>query len=275
MTGGASQRTGLWPDGETQVVFIVGDPIAQVNSPAMLPANFAARGVNAVLVPGHVAPQDFATVLAGAEVMQNMPGIIMTVPHKQAAAKACATMTDRARVAGSVNVMRKGPQGWMGDNTDGMGYLDGMAAHGGTVAGKAVLLVGAGGAGSAIAYEILARGASRLAIHDTDDTRRDDLVARLADCFPDADLSKGSSDPTGFDVIANATPLGMRDGDPMPVDTDKLTGREFAACPITKPDPSPFIAAARAKGCGTMTGSAMFKAQEDLLVDALLTLDVA
>lgn len=258
-----------WPDGETRLAFILGDPVAQVKSPAYLTANFAARGVNAAVIPGHVTPEGLAAFMAGAATLKNLLGVIFTVPHKQAALAMATEATERARVAGSANILCRTATGWSGDNTDGMGYLDGIAQHGGTVQGARVLLVGAGGAGSAIAYEFLARGAAHLAVHDTDAARRDGLIARLDRVFPGR-AAPGSDDPAGFDIVANATPLGMAPGDPYPVRIDRLAAHQFAACPITRPDPSPFIRAARDKGCLTMTGSAMFKAQEGLLADALL-----
>lgn len=269
---GAGAMTTGWPDGQTQVVFIIGDPVAQVKSPAFLTANFRARDVNAVVVPGHVAPGGVDDFLSGVRVTQNMPGVIFTVPHKQAALEFCDHLTDRARFAGSVNVARRTARGWIGDNTDGMGFVGGIAAAGGAVAGKRVLLVGAGGAGSAIAYEFLARGAAHLAIHDIDEARLGALIDRLGPAFPGR-LSIGSDDPAGYDIVGNATPLGMRADDRFPVDVGALTPGQFAACVITKPEVSSFIAAARDKGCRTMTGTAMFEAQEGLLIDALLHLN--
>ncbi|WP_238363991.1 shikimate dehydrogenase family protein [Mesobacterium pallidum] len=259
-------------NGETQVVFIIGDPIAQVKSPALLTARFIARGVNAVCVPGHVSADKVDGFFARLDVLQNAPGVVITVPHKQAAMTFCDHLTARARHAHSVNVMRRTDTGWVGDNTDGQGYVQGIKAAGGTVADARVLLVGAGGAGAAIAYEFLAEGAAQLAIHEIDTARRDALIARLEPAFPGR-LSIGSDDPTGFDIVANATPLGMRAGDPLPVQVNKLTAAQFAACPITKPTRSPFIEAAAAIGCQTMPGLGMFQAQEELLVEALLTLE--
>jgi shikimate dehydrogenase len=267
-----AQGPGIGLSGETQVVFIIGDPIAQVKSPSLLSARFAARGVNTLVVPGHVAPADVAGFMTGLDVLQNAPGLVITVPHKQAVLPYCARVTERARYAGSVNVMRRIGQDWIGDNTDGMGYVNGIKAAGGTTQGQRVLLIGAGGAGCAIGYEFLAQGAAHLAVHDVDAARRDGFIARLSEAFP-GQVSVGSDDPSGFDIVANATPLGMRQSDPMPVQIDKLTDAQFAACPITKPEISPFIAAAQAKGCKTMPGIGMFRAQEELLVDALLHLE--
>lgn len=259
-------------DGETQVVPIIGDPVAQVKAPALLTARLAARGINAVCVPGHVAAGKVSDFMSGLAVTQNVPGVIFTVPHKQTAMQFCDHMTTRATYAQSVNVIRKTARGRVGENTDGQGYVRGIRAAGGTVTGKQVLLIGAGGAGAAIAYEVLRDSAAHLAVHDIDEARRDSLISRLETVFPGT-LSVGSDDPTGFDVVAHATPMGMRDGDPMPVQIDKLSASQFAACAITKPDRSPFIEAAAAIGCLTMPGLGMFQAQEELLVDALLTLE--
>lgn len=260
-------------NGETQVFFIIGDPVAQVKSPGPMTDGFAARGANAVMVPAHIRPAGVAAFMDGIATMHNAVGLIATVPHKQAMLGFCARVTERARYAGSVNVMRRTADGWAGDMTDGRGHVDGILAAGGTVEAKRVLLVGAGGAGSAIAYEFLARGAAHLAITDIDAGRCSALIDRLTPAFPGR-LTVGSTDPRGFDIVANATPLGMGDGDPLPVEVDKLHAGQFASCVVTRPEVSPFIAAARAAGCRTMTGIDMFKAQEGLLVDTLLTLQV-
>lgn len=256
-------------DGETRLHFIVGDPIAQVKSPASLTAILNARRINAMVLPVQVAAADFPAFMAAARAMRNLDAIIVTVPHKIAALGFCDAASERARFAGSANVLRRREDGtWIGDNTDGQGHLDGIAARGFDVAGKTALLVGAGGAGSAIAYEILARGAAHLRVHDVDAARRDRLVARLAERFPGR-ASAGDGDPEGVDLVANATPLGMRPGDPLPVDPRRLEAAQFVSDVVTKPEIPALIAAARALGCGTMPGTAMFQAQAELLVDRI------
>jgi shikimate dehydrogenase len=260
-------------NGETRLYYIVGDPIAQVKSPPALTAILVARGANALVVPAHVAPADLDAFISAARATRNVDGIIITVPHKIAALGHCDEASERARFAGSTNVIRRGADGrWRGDNTDGQGYLDGIAVRGFDVAGKTALLVGAGGAGSAIAYEILAHGAVHLRVHDIDTARRDRIVARLAERFPGR-ASVGGFDPTGVDLVANATPLGMRAGDPLPVDASKLVASQFVADVVTRPDPSPLIAEARRIGCPTMPGAGMFDAQAELLVDRMLAME--
>jgi shikimate dehydrogenase len=259
--------------GETRLYYIVGDPIGQVKSPPALTAILVGRGANALVVPAHVAPEDLDLFMKAARATRNVDGIVVTVPHKLAALAHCDEATERARFAGSTNVMRRGADGrWRGDNTDGQGYMDGVKAAGFDVAGKTALLVGAGGAGSAIASEILARGAAHLRVHDIDATRRDRIVARLGERFPGR-VSVGDADPTGVDLVANATPLGMREGDPLPVDAAKLVGSQFVADVITRPEISPLLVAARALGCATMPGAGMFNAQAELLVDRMLEME--
>ncbi|MBD1549401.1 shikimate dehydrogenase family protein [Roseibium aggregatum] len=262
-------------DGETRIFPIVGDPIAQVKSPALLSRIMANRGFNGLVVPIHVSADGLADFMTCARRLHNVEGIIVTVPHKPAALEFCDRLSDSARFAGSVNVMRRRDDGsWAGDNTDGRGYMDGVRACGFDIAGKRALLVGVGGAGSAIAYEILNREANWLSIHDANIERRDAVIARLSEAFP-GKVGAGNADPTGFDFIGNATPVGMREGDPLPVEAGKLVSGQFVADAITKPEVTPLLQEARERGCNTMPGLGMFNAQAEILVDILLAADVA
>lgn len=255
-------------DGETRLFLIVGHPTAQVKSPAALSAILAHRGQNALVVPVDVRPDDLGRVIDAAGATLNVDGIVVTVPHKGAALPHCARVTPRAKAAGAVNVMVRDGHGWAGDATDGQGCLDAVAAQGFDIAGKRALLVGTGGAGAAIAWEILAHGAAHLDVHDIDAARRDRLIGVLETDFPGR-VGVGSSDPRGYDYIANATPLGMRPNDPLPVDVTGLSADQFVSDVVTRPVVPALIAAARERGCGTATGSAMFEAQAELLVDIL------
>lgn len=253
--------------GETRLIPILGDPIGQVKSPALLSASLAERGMNAIVPPLHVGPADFTTVVAALKIVGNVDGLVITVPHKFAASAVCDRLTPQAHFIGAANVVRReGDGAWVGDNCDGQGYIAGIRQQGGPIEGKSVLLVGAGGAGSAIAYEFLREGAARIAIHDADEVRRDDLIARLNAGFAGR-ASVGSSDPSDFDIIANATPMGMRETDPTPVQADLLIGAQFVADCVTRPEITPLIAQARQCGCATMTGLGMFHGVADRMVD--------
>jgi shikimate dehydrogenase len=134
------------------------------------------------------------------------------------------------------------------------------------------LLVGAGGAGSAIALALVEAGVSELAIHDSAAERRDALIGRLNGLGRAAVLA-GTVDPANFDFIANATPAGMKDGDPLPVDVTRLAPSAYCGCVITKPEIPPWIAEARKLGCVTATGTDMYQQHQGIMVDFLLGVD--
>ena len=117
--------------GETRIHLIVGDPIAQAKSPGGLTGVFAARGVDAVCVPMQVAVADFDAFMTAARRVLNIDGIVVTVPHKFSAARHCETLSERARVLGAVNVMRREADGnWAGDMTDGVALVAALRANG-------------------------------------------------------------------------------------------------------------------------------------------------
>ena len=182
--------------GETLVVPIIGDPIGQVKSPDGITREFAAHDRNAVVVPLQAAPDNLDALLRGVTPSASIGGIIATVPHKFGLAQHCATRTDRARFLGSVNIARRNTDGtWHGDQVDGAAYVAAILEAGGDPAGRRVLQVGAGGAGSAIALALLQAGAAELALHDADPARRDSLIERLKTRFGDR-VVIGSDDPT-------------------------------------------------------------------------------
>ena len=210
----------------------------------------------------------FSAVFTALIAVNNVGGFLVTIPHKQQAYQLYAGLTDNAALIEAVNVVRRAEIGWYGDNTDGIGFLNGIEREGFDVQGKTVLLVGCGGAGTAIALEMLKRGAARLAIHDIDAEKRDSVIRKLVARYADK-VTIGSDDPSGFDLIANATPMGMNSNDPYPLNVTKLRSEQFAACVITKPHVSPFIEEARKRGCQTMIGAGMFDAQAEVLADFL------
>lgn len=261
------------PSGATRLYVIVGDPIAQVRSPAGVSAAFAARRHDGILVPVQVATADLPDFLSVAARLKNLHGIVVTIPHKFACYQACASATERAHFLRTVNLMRRRTDGaWHGDMVDGLGFLGAAQAKGIDPRGMRALLVGAGGAGSAIALALVEAGVSELAIHDSSDARRDALIHQL-NRLGKGRTRVGTADPWGFDFVANATPAGMKDGDPLPVDVTRLAPSAYCGCVITKPDISPFIAEARKLGCVTATGTDMYQQHQSIMVDFLLGTD--
>jgi shikimate dehydrogenase len=261
--------------GETRVVPIIGDPIAQVKSPADVTEALLERGRNCVVVPIHVALSDVHDFIRGMSLAKNVDGMIVTVPHKFAAYQHCSTTTERAHFLGAVNILRRNPDGgWHGDQVDGLAFVRGIRSAGCAPEGQRSLLVGAGGAGSAIALALLDAGVAELAIHDRDTARRDALVLRLQNRYA-ATIRAGSADPSGYTLVVNATPAGMRPADPFPVDVEKLTPGMFVGDVITAPAVTPLVEAARSLGYKIQVGAGMFAAVSELMVDFLLEDDAS
>jgi shikimate dehydrogenase len=258
--------------GATRVVFIVGDPIAQVRSPKGVTAALREAGRDALVVPAHVAPDDLAAFFAGVAPMRNVDGVIITVPHKFSAAAYCTSFSEEAAFLGAVNTLRRAPDGgWHGGMFDGTGFVAALADAGCDLSGKRALLVGAGGAGSAIGHALVNAGVASLDVLDNDVARTESLVTRLTALQRGA-VRAASKDVAAesFDVVVNASPMGMRADDPLPVDVSRLSASTFVGDVVTKPPLTPFIEAARARGCKTVTGTQMFARVCDRMVEFLL-----
>jgi shikimate dehydrogenase len=255
-------------NGETRVHLCVGDPITQVKSPAGLTQAFAARGVNAVCIPAHVAPADFPAFMSAAKRMLNVDGFVITVPHKFTAFAYCDALSDRARFLTAVNVMRRDHDRWIGDMTDGIALLAALRARGFEPNGEGALVVGAGGAGSAVALALVHAGIGEIVIADLDAERRDGLVTRLK--MLSVNVRASGADPSGYRLVVNATPAGMAQDDPVPIDPARIDHRAVVADLITRPAVTPLLHAARKRGAVIVTGADMFAPQQNILADFLL-----
>jgi shikimate dehydrogenase len=259
-----------FPNGETRVHLILGDPVGQTKSPSGLTAEFAARGVNAICVPVHIAPTHFDALVVAAKRAQNVDGIVVTIPHKFKALCHCEEASDRATFLGAANVLyRVAADRWRGDMTDGAAMVAALRRAGCDPAGRRALVVGAGGAGSAVALALVEAGVAALSVTDVDLKRCGNLIERLAAQAPAA-VRTGTADPAGFDLVINATPAGMRPDDPLPVHAARLAPSTFVADLITRPAMTPLLEAARHRGCLVVTGEDMFAAQAGSMADILL-----
>jgi shikimate dehydrogenase len=257
-------------NGETRLHVIVGDPVGQTQSPAGLTAEFAARKVNAVCVPVHVTAGDFDAFMAAAKRVINLDGIVITIPHKFSALHHCDELSERARFLDAANLLHRLAGGsWRGDITDGVAAVAALRKAGCEPDGRRALLVGAGGAGSAVALALLEAGVAMLAVAEVDAERRDRLIARLAARRPGM-ATAGSTDPAGFDLVVNATPIGMAPNDPLPVAAERLEAGATVTDLITRPAMTPLLEIARRRGCNTVSGADMFAVQAGYMADILL-----
>jgi shikimate dehydrogenase len=249
-------------DGATHLYVIVGHPIEQVKSPLTFNPRFAAAGVNAVLVPADVKPEEFASAVHGFKAIRNLDGIIITVPYKARALALVDEVGPTGQKVGAINAMRPRKDGrWIGDMFDGVGLLRGLAQEGLSVAGQRILLIGAGGAGSAVAIAFAEAGAASITIHDIAGAKSADLIKRVASAYPSCQARDGSPIAAGHDVIVNATPVGMAPGDGLPAEIGALEPSQLVVDIIAKPEITPLLAFAKASSCRTVGGKAMLAGQ--------------
>jgi shikimate dehydrogenase len=243
-----------------------------VKSPSGVTAAMRARGVDAVVIPAHVAPADLDTFFAGVAATRNVDGVIVTVPHKFAATRHCQSLSAEAAFLGATNMLRRNADGtWHGGASDGVGMLAALRDAGCRPQARRALLVGAGGAGSAIGQALVEAGVASLAVHDANAARTAALVSRLAALGRGVVSIAENADAQAYDIVINASPAGMRADDPLPFDVSRLAATTIVGDVVTQPPLTPIIEAARTRGCPTVTGTQMFGRVRDAIVDFFLT----
>jgi shikimate dehydrogenase len=243
----------------TLLFAIVGDPVAQVRSPEVFNRLFDERGVDAVMVPLLVRPSGFAASLSGLRKIENLAGLIVTVPHKASAAQLLNKASSRVKIANASNVLRPCLDGWEGDLFDGEGFARGMEAEGHVLEGAHCALVGCGGAGAAIALALLERDVASLSIWDIDQARAADLAQRLR-AVTSVEISVAPPDAQS-DVAINATPLGMDENDPVPFSLERLRNGALVADAVMKPPRTKLLREAERRGHPIQEGGHMLDNQ--------------
>ena len=152
-------------NGKTQVLVHLAYPSAHLRTPQLFNARCRERGVDAVLVPWQVHPDNLRTVMDALRVSESVPGAIITIPHKETVAALCDRLEGAAAVLNVANVVRKDDDGALvGRILDGEGFVGGLTRQGRSPAGKRALLIGAGGVSVAIADALLTAGVAALTI---------------------------------------------------------------------------------------------------------------
>lgn len=251
--------------GRTRLFGIVGDPVAPLRSPALFNAAFARLARDAVFVAFQVPAGGLAAAWPGLTELRNLDGLVVTMPHKEAVVPLLAALGPTAQLTGTVNTVRRRPDGrWEGEMFDGEGFRDGLERAGHAPRDASVLQVGCGAAGRAIAFALARAGAGRLSLHDAAPDRASALADALSRAYPRLRVTATAPDPAGHDIVLNATPLGLNEDDPLPLDPAALTPHQIVADVIPNPEVTKLIAAARALCCATVTGRAMHEGQARL-----------
>lgn len=244
--------------GTTTLIAHVGYPTHTFKSPLIYNPWFEKNGIDAVVVPMGVKAEEYPEFLKYLFKLTNIRGALITMPHKVTTTRLVDEVTPTVQIAGAANAVLLRDDGTLlGDQFDGAGFVRGVERKGFPLAGKRALVVGNGGVGSAIAASLAGAGVSALGLFDPSKEASESLAARIDEHYPQIRIDTGSSDPQGYDLVVNATPLGMNDGDPLPMDVDRIAPETFVGEVVMKQQITPFLQAAKDKGCPIQVGTDM------------------
>ena len=253
--------------GRTRLYGIVGDPITQVRSPEMFTATFRARGLDAILLPLHVMPDDFDVALHGLLALRNLDGLIFTIPHKTRAIRLAHALGEQARVVGAINALARDGSHWKGEIFDGLGCVEAFRRRRIELCGARIMLIGAGGAGSAVGVAIAHQHPAFMRVHDLDRARAESLAAKIAQVSSTTAVEIAPPRIDDIDVLLNVSPAGMLDDARLPLDVDTLPAHLVVFDAIVKPERTPLLQLAQSCGCTTVYGREMMRGQIDRMVD--------
>jgi shikimate dehydrogenase len=251
-------------NGQTDLYLIPGDPVEQVRAPQVFNLIFKKMGINAVLVPAHVKADGIEAFVQSAFLAQNVKGLFLAIPHKTVVMGLLASCNSHARVAGAVNGVRRNANGQLeGGLFDGTGFVLSLDHFGIACAGKRVLILGAGGGASAIAAALATAGVgapAHIALYDPIAGKSQGVIWQIENAMGTARIewtAAGTSDPTGYDLVVNASPLGLEADDAMPCDVTRLAGHAVVVDILMKNQPTRFLQAVRARGLQAEPGFEM------------------
>jgi shikimate dehydrogenase len=259
-------------NGKTKVIVLVAWPATHVRTPTFFNALCAARGINAIMVPWAVRPEHLADAWNGLRFVDNLAGVILTIPHKQTAAALCDSLEGDAGLLDVVNTVRRNADGtYTGRMYDGEGFVDGLRNNGVPLDGRRVLLLGAGGAATAIALALARAGVGALTIANRSAEKARHLAGLIGQHAQGVRVDVGSPDPSGHDIVVNATSLGLKDSDALPCDVARIEPGMVVAEVVMQPPVTRLLAEAAQRGAHTHAGEHMVTAQLERFVDFLLS----
>lgn len=258
-------------DGRTRVIVHLAYPSTHLRTPSFFNPLIEKQGRNAVLVPWQVSPENLPQVWEALRLCESLAGVIVTIPHKTDIAGLCDELEGAARFLQVSNVARRTDDGrFIGRMYDGPGYLQGLRNEGHEMLGRRVLLLGAGGAATGIAHSLVEEKVECLTIANRTRSKAEDLAAKLNAEFGTDIVSADEAVGGDHDVVINATSVGLKADDPLPIDPDSIQPDALVGEVIMQPDVTALLEAARARGCAIHKGQHMITGQTELLADFLL-----
>ena len=244
--------------GTTTLIAHIGYPTHAFKAPMIYNPYFEQTGIDTVVVPMGVKPEDYEGVLHSIFKFTNIRGALITMPYKVVTCGLVDELSPTAQIAGACNAILLRADGTLlGDMFDGAGFVRGVLRKGVKLSGARVLVVGSGGVGCAIAASLAAEKITEIGLFDVNSEATEGLASRLREHYKSLKVTTGSNDPSGYDVVVNATPMGMNDGDELPMDVSRIEPTTFVGEVVMKKEMTAFLAAARARGCPVQIGTDM------------------
>ena len=244
--------------GTTRLIAHIGWPTHAFKAPMIYNPYFEQAGLDVVVVPMACQAQHYAGFLRSVFTLENIAGALITMPHKVSTVALLDVASPTVAIAGSCNAVRRDEQGRLvGDMFDGEGFVRGLVRKGCQLVGAKALVVGAGGVGSAIAASLAAAGVGALTLFDAHAESAAALGQRISTHYPTMQVATGSNDPAGHSIVVNATPMGMNDGDPLPMEVARIERDVYVGEVVMKCETTAFLSAAAARGCRYQIGSDM------------------
>ena len=244
--------------GHTEIIAHIGFPTHAFKAPMIYNPYFDHAGIDAVVVPMGCKAEDYPAFLKAVFSLQNIRGALITMPHKVTTAGLLDEVSPTAQIAGACNAVHRNEAGQLvGDMFDGEGFVRGVQRKGFALQGIHALVVGCGGVGSAIAASLAAAGIGAITLFDAYTPSMEGLASRLRQHYPALQVTTGSNDPAGCDLVVNGTPMGMNDGDPLPMDVERIAPTSFVGEVVMKSEMTAFLRAAVARGCPVQVGTDM------------------
>ena len=244
--------------GTTSLIAHIGYPTFTFKSPQIYNPYFQQAGIDAVVVPMGCQAPDYPAFVRAGFTLTNIAGALITMPPKVSTVALLDDASVAVQIAGACNAVRRSADGRLqGDLFDGEGFVRGVQRKGLDLRGKRAMVVGGGGVGSAIAASLAAAGVAQLQLFDVHPAVAEQLALRLRQHYPQLQLSTGSKDPAEMDLVVNATPLGMRTDDPLPIDATRLRPGCMVGEVVLRTDMTALLLAAQQRGCQVQVGSDM------------------
>ena len=258
-----------WVEGATRVFGVIAHPVDHVRAPMVFNPRFAAAGLPHIMVPINAPPEKLERIINALRAMPNFGGLAVTIPHKMPLAVLCDSLGTAAQLTGAVNAVRFDDDGTMhGDNFDGAGFVAGVIGNGYDVAGKAILLIGAGGAARAIAAALTEAKIGKMTIANRSLGKAEKLASLLARKTGFANVhavALADCDGSNADMIINSTSLGLKPGDPLPLALNVVRPDTLIADIIMVPAETKWLVAAQKAGIRVHHGRHMLDYQIDLI----------